>query len=286
MQKGTPRLAAVGTLALVSSIGAFVLAQDGKGGFEGFWGSKYASPSAGAPGHSNAPQRVPPNAIWAAEAQRGRRPIPFDPRSRLVHWNQIALDTTGVDHTPVAPGEIRVFGEQFGPGRASRALAIVHIAIFDAVNALAGEWVSYAYQDHAPPGASLDAAIAQAAHDTLASLFPSQAPTLDAALTEDLARITGGGKEPGRRVGSSAAAPFSRIARTTALKSPSRASASGSSPATSLGSGGRIRSANSRWRSAPTGEASSRSSSDRLRRSGCHSRLAWRLPHTPRRSRK
>jgi hypothetical protein len=33
----------------------------------------------------------------------------------------------------VAPGESRVFGEQLGPGRSSRATAIVHIAIFEAV---------------------------------------------------------------------------------------------------------------------------------------------------------
>jgi hypothetical protein len=45
------------------------------------------------------------------------------------HWNEIALDANGVDHTPVAPGEDRVFGEQLGPGRTGRALAIVHIAI-------------------------------------------------------------------------------------------------------------------------------------------------------------
>ena len=56
----------------------------------------------------------------------------------LQHWNQIAIDASGLDHTPVAPGETRVFGEQLGPGRASRAMAIVHIAIFEAVNAIAG----------------------------------------------------------------------------------------------------------------------------------------------------
>ena len=37
--------------------------------------------------------------------------------------------------------------------------------------------------------ASVDAAIAQAAHDTLISLFPSQAASFDAALAEDLDRI-------------------------------------------------------------------------------------------------
>lgn len=52
----------------------------------------------------------------------------------LHRWNRIAVDASGLDHTPVRPREIRVFGEQIGPGRASRAMAIVHIAIFDAIN--------------------------------------------------------------------------------------------------------------------------------------------------------
>jgi hypothetical protein len=104
-------------------------------------------------------------------------------------WNEIALIATGTDHTFVAPGENRVFGEQYGPCRASRAMAIVHIAMFDAVNAVVGEYESYTGV-RAPRGAvSVPAAIAQAAHDTLAALFPSQTARFDAWLTEDLARI-------------------------------------------------------------------------------------------------
>ncbi len=53
-------------------------------------------------------------------------------------WNAIAMNANALDHTPVAPGENRVFGEQLGPARTSRAFAIVHIAIFDAVDAIAG----------------------------------------------------------------------------------------------------------------------------------------------------
>src|SRR4029434_6565469 len=59
-------------------------------------------------------------------------------------WNEIALNASGLDHTPVAPGEQRVFGEQLGPARASRAMAIVHIAMFEAVNAVAPRYRSYA----------------------------------------------------------------------------------------------------------------------------------------------
>src|SRR5213078_3350364 len=91
--------------------------------------------------------------------------------SDVVHrWNQIAMDATGLDHTPVAPGENRVFGEQLGPGRASRAMAIVHIAIFDVVNALLSGYHSYTGVSAPQGAASMDAAISQAAHDTLVAL--------------------------------------------------------------------------------------------------------------------
>ena len=110
-----------------------------------------------------------------------------------VHrWNQIAIDATGLDHTPVAPGEHRTFGEQLGPGRASRAMAIVHIAIFDAINATLGQYQSYTGIQSAPHPFSTAAAVAQAAHDTLVALFPSQKASFDQALADDLLRITGG----------------------------------------------------------------------------------------------
>jgi hypothetical protein len=111
--------------------------------------------------------------------------------SEAVHrWNQAALDATGLDHTPVAPGENRVFGEQFGPGRASRAMAIVHIAIFDAIDAVTGQYQSFTGVRASQQSVSLRAAVGQAAHDTLASLYPSQKPTFDAALADELARVS------------------------------------------------------------------------------------------------
>src|SRR5437763_8153711 len=104
-------------------------------------------------------------------------------------WNEIAIDASGLDHTPVAPGENRVFGEQLGPCRSSRALAIVHIAMFDALEAVVGGYTSYT-GTHAVPGPmSVDAAISQAARDTLAALFPSQTATFNSYLAEDLAVI-------------------------------------------------------------------------------------------------
>src|SRR5262249_41418036 len=59
----------------------------------------------------------------------------------------------------------------------------------------------YHAQVHASHGASLEAAAAQAAHDTLASLFPSQSSTFDAALAADLVGIPPGRARQGTEVG-------------------------------------------------------------------------------------
>ena len=131
----------------------------------------------------------------------------FPGREAVRRWNQIAIDASGLDHTPVAPGENRVFGEQIGPGRASRAMAIVHIAIFDAVNAIMGGYQSYTGLEPAPWSTSLAAAVAQAAHDTLVVLFPSQKTHFKALLAEDLDRIwEGRHKRHGIALGQRAAA--------------------------------------------------------------------------------
>jgi hypothetical protein len=116
----------------------------------------------------------------------------FDRASGVRHWNQIAIDASGLDHTPVAPGETRVFGEQFGPHRSSRAMAIVHLAIFEVVNAIEGDFKSYIGLPPAKLGTSLQAGVAQAAHDTLAALFPSQAASFDDLLAEELKEIPEG----------------------------------------------------------------------------------------------
>jgi hypothetical protein len=114
-------------------------------------------------------------------------------------WNGIAIDASGLDHTPNGPGvPVHTFGEQFGPTRASRAMAIVHIAMFDSMNAVMGGYQSYTGIP-AAPGASKDknnpemeAAMMQSAHDTLCELFPSQVPYFDADLAADLGAMPPG----------------------------------------------------------------------------------------------
>ena len=107
----------------------------------------------------------------------------------LHRWNMIAINATGLDHTPVASGENRVFGQQFGPGRSSRAMAIIHTAMFDALDAVVGGYTSYTGTPAAPGPISVDAAISQAARDTLMAVFPSQTAIFDAYLAEDLAGV-------------------------------------------------------------------------------------------------
>ena len=107
----------------------------------------------------------------------------------IRRWNRIAIDASGLDHTPLGLNEARTFGEQIGPGRSARAMAIIHIAMFDAINAVLPFYESYTKVRTHHFVLSLNAAIAQAAHDTLAVLYPSQKPAFDARLAQDLAKV-------------------------------------------------------------------------------------------------
>lgn len=121
----------------------------------------------------------------------------------VVHWNQVAIDASGLDHTP---SESRVYGEHLGPGRASRAIAIVQIAVFEALNAVQREYHSYVGMPPAGIGVSERAAVAQAAHDTLAALFRSQAEMFNAQLKDSLRLVPDAqARASGQLVGANAA---------------------------------------------------------------------------------
>ncbi len=188
----------VGSLTLVAS-------QSGREGFKGFWGGEF---------RGERQRKVP----------RPRPPRPSTQAlERLHHWNAIAIDASGFDHTPLTEGEDRVFGEQLGPGRASRAMAIVHLAIYEAVNAIAGDHESFTGLDRAPRNASIDAAIAQAAHDTLAEVFPSQADAMHGHMRDELQVMSKAGLVQGLHVGRRAArAVLARAARDGSAHAESR----------------------------------------------------------------
>src|SRR5262249_60710901 len=107
-------------------------------------------------------------------------------------WNQITLATQAA-----IPGAIRT-------PPAARALAMVHLAIFDSVNAIDRKFTPYAVEDLADPSASPEAASVAAAHAVLVNLYPSRQADLDAAYTSSLASIPdGSSKTAGISVGES-----------------------------------------------------------------------------------
>lgn len=120
----------------------------------------------------------------------------------ILEWNDILLRANAIDHARAAP-------EQGGPVLTARAMAIASAAMYDAFNSVDRMGAPFLF---AVPHASLadgDAAVAQAAHDALAALFPSQTVLFDTALVNTLKRIPDGDSERmGRTVGAQVAQHF------------------------------------------------------------------------------
>jgi hypothetical protein len=95
----------------------------------------------------------------------------------VTDWNATALAATAVPPNAILQ---------------SRALAIVHAAIYDAVRAVDRSGAAYAVDVAAPAGTSVDAAAAAAAHAVLTRLAPGQRPMLDGALNATLSRVPAG----------------------------------------------------------------------------------------------
>ena len=89
-------------------------------------------------------------------------------------------------------------------------MASMHIAIYDAVNAIEGGYRVFAVSPaNVPPGASADAATVEAAYRTLRHLLPAQAAYLDAQYAASLATIPDGqAKLDGIAVGAEVATLF------------------------------------------------------------------------------
>jgi hypothetical protein len=92
------------------------------------------------------------------------------------------------------------------PFATQRYAAITQLAVFEAVNAITGDYEPYLGTMNAAPGASADAAVAVAAHDVLRTYFPAKAAALDAALAASLSAIPESqAKAEGMSVGAAAA---------------------------------------------------------------------------------
>jgi hypothetical protein len=96
----------------------------------------------------------------------------------VLEWNTLIVAAIRTDRT-AAP-------------MAARNLAIVHTAIYDAVNSISRTHQPYRVRVDVPSDTSKVAAAAAAAHHALVSLYPNQQQTFDAALTATLANIPDG----------------------------------------------------------------------------------------------
>jgi hypothetical protein len=81
-------------------------------------------------------------------------------------------------------------------GGAAVWFSYASLAVYDAVNAITGQYRPFYYHGSAPQNASIEAAAVAAAHRVLVNYFPSQQNDLDAAFTTSLSAI---GVDPGDR---------------------------------------------------------------------------------------
>jgi hypothetical protein len=115
----------------------------------------------------------------------------------ILEWNAVALEVNRISYSG------GVVNDEIGPTRSSRALAIEHVAMFDAWNSIHRQFTPYLVLAPDATFASDVAAVAQAAHDAILAMYPHQQEYIDTALTQSLRRVPDGvRKDRGIAVGS------------------------------------------------------------------------------------
>src|SRR5579862_7987122 len=103
------------------------------------------------------------------------------PANVVIEWNKTLLTI------------VRTPGAQPPTIHSTRNFAMLHVAMFDAVNDIAASFSPYLVRRSTEPrSASPVAAADQAAHDVLLALYPDFQSMLDAQLQEDLGQIADG----------------------------------------------------------------------------------------------
>src|SRR5437879_11409456 len=113
----------------------------------------------------------------------------------VIQWNKTLLTI------------VRTPGAQPATVHPTRSFAILHAAIYDAVNAIDRTHRPYlVHLSGVPRDASQEAAVAAAAHEVLVALYPAFQATLNTALQQSLAQIPDGNdKVEGIHVGQTVA---------------------------------------------------------------------------------
>ena len=103
----------------------------------------------------------------------------------VLEWNQLLQHTLPPPGNPATP----------------RSYAMMHIAMFDAINAIERDFEPYRVRLRSRVGGSASAAAAQAAHDVLVALNPVAVPAYDAALAVQLGKQPTGDVRRGAEIG-------------------------------------------------------------------------------------
>lgn len=96
----------------------------------------------------------------------------------ILQWNRVLQET------------IRTPGQQPATIFPVRSFAMMHAAMFDAVNSIDGTYTPYLTSVPGRKQASVDAAAAKAAHDVLVALYPTRQNVFDAELNNSLNAIS------------------------------------------------------------------------------------------------
>ena len=112
----------------------------------------------------------------------------------VLRWNRVLRET------------IMTPGQHPGTIMPVRSYAMMHAAIFDAVNSIDGAHTAYLIDIPGSRNASIEAAAAQAAHDVLVGLYPTRASVFDSELEASIEGIDAYRVQQGMRVGQRVAA--------------------------------------------------------------------------------
>ena len=129
------------------------------------------------------------------------RPVPAlaqNPET-IIEWNQALITTLS---TPGASDPNIFF---------TRPIAMLNVAIFDAVNSFSRVYTPYFMAVDVAADASPDAAAAQAAHDVLVSMIPGQRSVYDTLLASQLSRIAAGPAQRGAAAGAAVASAIVQL---------------------------------------------------------------------------
>lgn len=134
-------------------------------------------------------------AMTISQAQKLKQPkLTSSGEDVVLQWQRVLQET------------IRIPGQQPSTIFPVRSFAMMHAAMFDAVNSIDGSYTPYLTDVPGTKNASLEAAAAQAAHDVLIALYPTREAVFDEELANSLNGIAANRMRQGIRVGEIVAA--------------------------------------------------------------------------------